>query len=163
VKKSYNYGFGFFGTVSFIKIPHAKAPLDLHIRIGRDFEVEKNKDKGKDEKNKKEGQTEEEKDSTSENTSQGKDVIPTDSKKDTGAEKTGAGAENAVEKAKEAEKKPKEHSDGRHKRMWRVVIYCDEWKDVYGVKNVTVSEDARYKNRSWLRIEDEKSRAQVVL
>ncbi|KAE8421243.1 hypothetical protein BDV36DRAFT_305117 [Aspergillus pseudocaelatus] len=166
VKKSYNYGFGFFGTVSFIKVPYAKSPLDLHIRIARDFEVEKEKkeeagkEEGKDEKKqtkedegeeKNEGKEDaskkveplEKKDEPSSDTKKAsedteqiaKDAITADSTADNGGEKALQPTEGDSKPKKAEEKK---HSDGRHKRMWNVVIFCDEWKEIYGVKNVSL-------------------------
>ncbi|KAF7627398.1 hypothetical protein AFLA_002779 [Aspergillus flavus NRRL3357] len=165
VKKSYNYGFGFFGTVSFIKIPHANSPLDLHIRIGRDFEVEKEKkDEKKEEKKGKKKEEEgkekkkeikedegEEKNEGKENDSEKK--VEALEKKDEPSSDTNKASKDTVELAKDGEMsseksteagdKPKKaegkkHSDGKHKRIWKLAIYCDEWKDIYGVKNVSL-------------------------
>ena len=170
-KKSYNYGFGFFGTVSFLKVPHANSPLDLDIRIARDFVVDK-KDKdagGKDSKGKGDkdvkGEGDGGKGSKAEGESEGdKKIKPADKQEagEDGKETTeepgqlaktpaattdseaNAGAQDAPEKPKKKEDKPKSpadktHSDGKHKRVWNVVVSCDEWKDIWGVKNVTVS------------------------
>ncbi|KNG89245.1 hypothetical protein ANOM_002147 [Aspergillus nomiae NRRL 13137] len=164
VKKSYNYGFGFFGTVSFIKMPHANAPLDLHIRIGRDFEVEKDEKKDKKEEKKEDGGGGEEKKKKKKKENDSKkevDTVETTGKSGSDTNKANedsvpvakevlsadstedAGGEESLEKPTEGESKPqkpeeKKHSDGRHKRVWSVVIYCDEWKDIYGVKNVSL-------------------------
>lgn len=169
MKKSYNYGFGFFGTVSFIKIPHANSPLDLHIRIGRDFEVEKEKkDEKKEEKKgkKKEEEGKEKKKETKEDEGEEKNKgkendsekkVEALEKKDEPSSDTNKASKDTAELAKDGEKsseksseagdKPKKaegkkHSDGKHKRMWKLAIYCDEWKDIYGVKNVSVSRTA---------------------
>lgn len=126
-KESYHYGFGFFGTVSLIKVPQANAPLDLHIRIGRDFVVEKPKEKPK-------GKSEDKTDDKAKgNTSGETETVP----------------KKEEEKPKEGEEIPKEPSDESAvsdktkkspggKKMWNMMVSCDEWKDIYGVKNVTV-------------------------
>lgn len=133
-KESYHYGFGFFGTVSLIKVPHANAPLDLHIRIGRDFQVEKPKEK-----------SEKKTDDQAEGKVKGRTEGETETVPKTKAEEPKEGQE----KTKEGEGKPKKASDEsaisdktkkspRSKKMWNMVVFCDEWKDIYGVKNVTV-------------------------
>ena len=192
MKQSYNYGFGFFGTVSFIKIPYAKSPLDLNIRIARDFDVEKKEKKEEEEekegidkkKETKEGEGEEknegkEDDSKKVEPQEKKDEQSSDRKKaskdtehiandSTPADGTADdGGEKALQPA-EGESKPKKaeeekHSDGRHKRMWNVVIFCDEWNEIYGVKNVSVSKIASRLGFIVLTAADEKSRAQVVI
>ena len=170
-KKSYNYGFGFFGTVSFLKVPHANSPLDLDIRIARDFVVEKkDKDGGKEDSKGKgdtdvKGEGDGGKGSKAEGESEGDKKIKAADKQETGedsketTEESGqlaktpaattdreanAGAQDASGKPEKKEDKPKPpadktHSDGKHKRVWNVVVSCDEWKDIWGVKNVTVS------------------------
>ncbi|KAK2931735.1 Kelch-type beta propeller [Fusarium oxysporum f. sp. vasinfectum] len=38
-KKSWFFGFAFFGTVLVTKVPHANVPLDMNYRIARDFSI----------------------------------------------------------------------------------------------------------------------------
>ena len=170
-EKSYNYGFGFFGTVSFLKVPHANSPLDLDIRIARDFVVDK-KDKdggGKDSKGKGDkdvkGKEDGGKGSKAEGENEGDQKIKAADKQEAGEDskeateepgqpaktlaattdgEANAGAQDALETPEKKEGKPtppadETHSDGKHKRVWNVVVSCDEWKDIWGVKNVTVS------------------------
>lgn len=117
----------------------------MHIRIARDFEVEEKKDKGKDGKDEKEVQVKKKKKSSSDSNQESENTTQDDQEMIPAASAEEAGAESAVDEPSKGELKPKEHSDGRHKRIWKVVIYCDEWKNIYGVKNVTVSEERRHK------------------
>jgi hypothetical protein len=122
--------------VSLLKVPYAKSPFDLHIRIARDFEVEakekdKKIDKGKEdkkEKSKEKNEKEEKEDGSSSGS---------------GSNKASEDAAKALTSKSEGACAKEKHSDGRHKRMWNVVITCDEWKSIYGVKNVSVSKAKR--------------------
>jgi hypothetical protein len=139
--------------VSLLKVPYAKSPFDLHIRIARDFEVEtkekdKKKDKGKEDKKKNKEKNEEEEKEDGSSSGSGSNKASQDAAKALTSKSEDAGAERSLEKpTKKDDSKTKpakeKHSDGRHKRMWNVVITCDEWKSIYGVKNVSVSKAKR--------------------
>lgn len=130
----------------FTKVPHANAPVELNYRIGRDFEVvesaddadEKNDDKDeKDENGDKDDKTDTEKNAkVDKDTTQppAKAVAKVDAKTTVG--KT----------SKKLRKPEKQWSDGEHKRMWNVVIWCDKWDDIYGIENVSVSRDFYIEN-----------------
>jgi len=118
----------------FTKVPHANAPVELNYRIGRDFEVDDSADgtdgeKGesddkKDDKTDAEKNAEDDKDMTQSPTA---DVVKVDAEPPAG------------KPSKKLQKPQKQWSDGKHKRVWNMVIWCDKWDDIYGIKNVSVS------------------------
>ncbi|KAE8153299.1 hypothetical protein BDV25DRAFT_137055 [Aspergillus avenaceus] len=145
-KKSWNFGFGLFGKLMLTKIPHANAPVEMNYRLARDFIVEDDDgseevDDKKDEKDEKGEPDANDKD---------EDVAGEENKKGpSGSESTSEGdkdevsqetAGKEVAKSDRTSKKitKKAHTDGIHKRLWNLVIFCDTWEDIYGIKNVTM-------------------------
>lgn len=140
--QSWNFGFGFYGTVMLTNVPHANVPLELNYRIARDFEVD-GKDEGggddpagnktskddeaknKPEDNKVEHVSEENAGEKNEKSPEANLTKPDDEGKH--------GSKSTLTKPK------KEYSDGAHKKIWNVVIWCDKWENIYGIKNVSVS------------------------
>ncbi|XHG01805.1 hypothetical protein AWENTII_005176 [Aspergillus wentii] len=127
--QSWNFGFGFYGTVMLTNVPHANVPLELNYRIARDFEVEGNSD-GEDNK----GEDKKDEDKSKEKTEESAANL---TKPDNEGIKDGS--KSTMTKLPEGEKPKKEYSDGAHKRIWNMVIWCDKWEDIYGIKNVSLT------------------------
>ncbi|KAM0317015.1 hypothetical protein ACHAPQ_011161 [Fusarium lateritium] len=143
-EKSWYYGFAFFGTLALTNIPHANAPLEMNYRIARDFVPPKKvkKDEDKDKKSDKKEQ-DNEKDETrdgSDDDSNMKAAVTSDviTKDDTKSLKKTDKLEKDV-KEKTKKKKKDDDKDSKHKRSWNMVIKADKWKDIYGIKNLTMS------------------------
>lgn len=126
----------------FTKVPHANAPVELNYRIGRDFEVDESADDADDKKD--------DKDENDESGENGEKDDKTDAEKNAKVDKdttqppakdiAKVDAETPAGKTSKKLQKPKKQwSDGEHKRMWNLVIWCDEWDDIYGIKNISVS------------------------
>lgn len=123
-KKSWYFSFGLFGVVQITNIPHANAPLEMKYRIARDFSVKKS------EKKKKEGKDDEKEDKAE------------DSETVSETKKNGADKDmDTKEDTKKDKKADTEKVDvpAEHERHWNLVIVADQWKDIYGIKNLTVS------------------------
>ncbi|RKK98362.1 hypothetical protein BFJ71_g6715 [Fusarium oxysporum] len=131
-KKSWFFGFAFFGTVLVTKVPHANVPLDMNYRIARDFVAAEEEEKKKDDK---EG---DEDDKAAEDEGGGvaandksiktMDASPKDDDKKSG--------END-QKGKETDKK---EDESKHKRSWNLLIKPDKWENIYGIENVTMKD-----------------------
>jgi hypothetical protein len=136
-KKSWFFGFAFFGTVLVTKVPHANVPLDMNYRIARDFVAAEEEEKKTDDK---EG---DEDDKAAEDEGGGvaandksiktMDASPKDDDKKSG--------END-QKGKETDKK---EDESKHKRSWNLLIKPDKWENIYGIENVTVRPEATSK------------------
>ncbi|KAH7194164.1 hypothetical protein DER44DRAFT_751957 [Fusarium oxysporum] len=117
-KKSWFFGFAFFGTVLVTKVPHANVPLDMNYRIARDFVAAEEEEKKKDDK---EG---DEDDKAAED--EGGD--PKDDDKKSGEKD---------QKGKETDKK---EDESKHKRSWNLLIKPDKWENIYGIEDVTMKD-----------------------
>ncbi|OCL00817.1 uncharacterized protein K441DRAFT_710237, partial [Cenococcum geophilum 1.58] len=125
-KKSWNFGFGLFGTLRITKIPHANAPLEMKYRIARDFVPGMGKDENEDDEdaNKSDDEDDEDSDKSDDKVSvleAGKKIVKKDSGK---LDKKGS---------------KKAGNAGDSKRLWNLVITSDKWEDIYGIKNVTIT------------------------
>ncbi|KAF5965410.1 hypothetical protein FCOIX_12975 [Fusarium coicis] len=131
-KKSWFFGFAFFGTVLITKVPHANVPLDVDYRIARDFVAAEEEKKQEDDK---EGDDDDkaDEDGEEEGNAKEKSVMAVDKspKKD---DKKG-GEKN--QKEKETEKKS---DKSKHKRSWNLLIKPDKWENIYGIENVTLKD-----------------------
>ncbi|KAE8131103.1 hypothetical protein BDV38DRAFT_289020 [Aspergillus pseudotamarii] len=137
-KKSWNFGFGFFGTLILTNVPHANAPVELNYRIARDFETDGSG--GDDGDVLADDQAPEDK--PEDDTKQKAESITTSATKteeQNGKELVKGGSKNPATKAPEQKKPTKQYSDGEHRRIWNMVIWCDEWEDIYGIKNVSLT------------------------
>ncbi|KAF5684634.1 hypothetical protein FDENT_6639 [Fusarium denticulatum] len=131
-KKSWFFGFAFFGIVLITKVPHANVPLDVNYRIARDFiAAEKEKKKEDDKKgdgDDKAAEGEGGKEEAKEKSIKTMDESPKDGNK--------KGGEND-EKGKELDKK---NGKSQHKRSWNLLIKPDKWENIYGIENVTMND-----------------------
>ncbi|KAF4485672.1 hypothetical protein FAGAP_11478 [Fusarium agapanthi] len=128
-KKSWFFGFAFFGTVLITKVPHANVPLDVNYRIARDFvavEEEKKKEDGKEGN----GDDKAAEDEGEEGGAKEKSVMAMDESPKDGDKK---GGENDKETGKRNEK-------SKHKRNWNLLIKPDKWENIYGIENVTMKD-----------------------
>ncbi|KAF4973360.1 hypothetical protein FSARC_338 [Fusarium sarcochroum] len=157
-EQSWYFGFGFFGTVVIAKIPYANAPLEMNYRIARDFVPPKDekdeddkKDDGKD-KDKDEKPEESIEDDNSQevayNDRKPKPTAPI-AKRVKKKAKGGSKAKKAkkvkqarkARQTKKAEKEKKNEMESlKHRRSWNLIIASEEWKDIYDIKNVTMTE-----------------------
>ncbi|EXK36626.1 hypothetical protein FOMG_09799 [Fusarium oxysporum f. sp. melonis 26406] len=131
-KKSWFFGFAFFGTVLVTKVPHVNVPLDMNYRIARDFVAAEEEDK---KKNDKEG---DEDDKAAEDEGGGvaandKSIKTMDASPKDDDNKSG---END-QKGKETDKK---EDESKHKRSWNLLIKPDKWENIYGIENVTMKD-----------------------
>lgn len=142
-KSEWKYGFGFFGSLNIIGIPHAKALLNLSYRIARDVVVEKDdkkKEKGGDgaKEKKKKDATDASKEKTGAETEK-KDEKNADEEK-VGEEAVDRSSGSGKQQKKDLKKKPeKDAKTPKVQRLWNLVIVSDKWKDIYGIENVSVS------------------------
>ncbi|KAG5813370.1 hypothetical protein H9Q74_003275 [Fusarium xylarioides] len=131
-KKSWFFGFAFFGTVLITKVPHANVPLDVNYRIARDFVAE-------DEEEKKEGDKEgdgEDKAGEDEGGERGaKEKAITKMDESPKGDNKEIGEDD--KKGKEANKKEEKP---KHKRSWNLLIKPDKWENIYGIENVTMKD-----------------------
>ncbi|KAF4993560.1 hypothetical protein FGRMN_6419 [Fusarium graminum] len=128
-KKSWYFGFAFIGTLRLMNIPHANAPLEMNYRLARDFvpaKVEEKEAKEDSKKDKKEGDKKEDGNKKIEKSN-------TDDKVDAKS------LEKIEEPDEKTKKKEEDKEEPKHKRKWNFVVKADEWKDIYGVKNLTMS------------------------
>lgn len=129
--------------LKFTKVPHANAPVELNYRIARDFEIDENADGADGEDST--GSADEKEDGTVE---KGEEGEKTDGEKNVKVDKsmtqspaTDIAKVGAKTPTVKTSKKPKKQwSDGEHKRMWNMVIWCDKWDDIYGIENVSVGQ-----------------------
>uniref|UniRef100_A0A0D2YA03 Uncharacterized protein n=1 Tax=Fusarium oxysporum (strain Fo5176) TaxID=660025 RepID=A0A0D2YA03_FUSOF len=131
-KKSWFFGFAFFGTVLVTKVPHVNVPLDMNYRIARDFVAAEEEDK---KKNDKEG---DEDDKAAEDEGGGvaandKSIKTMDASPKDDDNKSG---END-QKGKETDKK---EDESKHKRSWNLLIKPDKWENIYGIENMKDAE-----------------------
>ncbi|KIL93781.1 hypothetical protein FAVG1_02342 [Fusarium avenaceum] len=134
--KSWHYGFAFFGTLALTNVPHTNVPLEMNYRIARDFvppkKEEKKDDKKSDKKDdKKDKNTDKPDDDSDTKTLRASDEATKDDTKD--LEKTEKAKKDIKGKYKDG------GQDSKHKRSWNMVIKADKWKDIYGIKNLTMS------------------------
>ncbi|KAE8165389.1 hypothetical protein BDV40DRAFT_297418 [Aspergillus tamarii] len=137
-KKSWNFGFGFFGTLMLTNVRHANAPVELNYRISRDFETDGSG--GDDGDALANDQTQEDK--PEDDTKQKAESITasaTKTEEQNGKELVKSGSKNPAINAPKQKKPTKQYSDGEHRRIWNMVIWCDEWEDIYGIKNVSLT------------------------
>ncbi|RKK96661.1 hypothetical protein BFJ68_g14312 [Fusarium oxysporum] len=117
-KKSWFFGFAFFGTVLVTKVPHANVPLDTNYRIARDSVATEEGEKKKDDK---EGDGD-----------------------DKAAEDEGGGVAANDKKSGENDQKGKEtdkkEDESKHKRSWNLLIKPDKWENIYGIENMKDAE-----------------------
>ncbi|KAM0355061.1 hypothetical protein ACHAPU_000912 [Fusarium lateritium] len=131
-KKSWYFGFAFIGTLRLTNVPHANVPLEMNYRLARDFipaKVEKKEEKQDSKKNKKE---DDKKDDETKRVEKTKADDKVDAKS---LEKT----EEPEKQRKDGKKEEEDKKEPKHKRYWNFVIKADKWKDIYGVKNLTMS------------------------
>ncbi|RKK08683.1 hypothetical protein BFJ63_vAg11083 [Fusarium oxysporum f. sp. narcissi] len=131
-KKSWFFGFAFFGTVLVTKVPHANVSLDMNYRIARDSVATEEGEKKKDDKEGDEGDkaAEDEGGGVAANDKSIKtmDASPKDDDKKSG--------END-QKGKETDKK---EDESKYKRSWNLLIKPDKWENIYGIENVTMKD-----------------------
>ncbi|VTT59074.1 unnamed protein product [Fusarium fujikuroi] len=135
-KKSWFFGFAFFGTVLITKVPHANVPLDVNYRIARDFiaaeEEEKKEDDQEQDSEVEAAEDEGREGIAKEKSAKTMDKSPKDDAKEDG--------ENS-KKGKETDKK---NDKSKHKRNWNMLIKPENWENIYGIENITM-EDAELK------------------
>ncbi|KAF5230728.1 hypothetical protein FANTH_13720 [Fusarium anthophilum] len=129
VKKSWFFGFAFFGTVLITKVPHANVPLDVNYRIARDFvATEEKKKKDDDKEDNGDDKAAEDEGGAKEKSVMAMDESPKDGdKKGRENDKKGRETGNKNEKPK-------------HKRSWNLLIKPDKWENIYGIENVTMKD-----------------------
>ncbi|KAL7758434.1 hypothetical protein ACKLNR_010861 [Fusarium oxysporum f. sp. zingiberi] len=131
-KKSWFFGFAFFGTVLITKVPHANVPLDMNYRVARDFVAAEEEEKKKDDK---EGDEDDKaaEDEGGEVAANDKSIKTMDASPKDDDKKSG---END-QKGKETDKK---EDESKHKRSWNLLIKPDKWENIYGIENVTMKD-----------------------
>ncbi|KAH7217475.1 hypothetical protein BKA60DRAFT_648774 [Fusarium oxysporum] len=131
-KKSWFFGFAFFGTVLVTKVPHANVPLDMNYRIARDFvaaeEEEKKKDDKEGDEDDKAAEDEGGEVAANDKLIKTMDASPKDDDKKSGEDD---------QKSKETDKT---EDESKHKRSWNLLIKPDKWDNIYGIENVTMKD-----------------------
>ncbi|KAF5568814.1 hypothetical protein FPHYL_2621 [Fusarium phyllophilum] len=131
-KKSWFFGFVFFGTVLITKVPHANVPLDVNYRIARDFVAA---EEGKKEEDNKEddGDDEAADDEGGQGGVKEKSVLTMD-------EGTKEDDKKGGEDGKRGKEPDKKNETSKHKRNWNLLIKPDKWENIYGIENVTMKD-----------------------
>ncbi|KAF5603308.1 hypothetical protein FPCIR_1504 [Fusarium pseudocircinatum] len=131
-KKSWFFGFAFFGTVLITKVPHANVPLDVNYRIARDF-IAAEEEKKKEDDKEGDGDDKTAEDEGGEGGAKEKSVMAMDkSPKD--------GDKKVRENDRKGKETDKNNEKSKHKRSWNLLIKPDKWENIYGIENVTMKD-----------------------
>ncbi|KAK5988837.1 hypothetical protein PT974_10331 [Cladobotryum mycophilum] len=141
-KGSWKFDMAFFGSVQITGIPHANLPLELKYRLSREHvsEDEGTESNDEDEDEDEDGEEKEEEEKKGDK-KKGKE---NDENADKKTNKTSKKVikKSKTEKNKDLQKtaKKKDSKDTKSKRSWNLAIISGEWEDIYGIKNVTMSD-----------------------